>query len=74
MTRTLIRDLSSHLDQQVTIQGWLHKKRLLGGLNFLTVRDRSGIAQSLVSDKDELEKLRGLQVGTVVVMGREKPN
>lgn len=66
MTRTLIRDLSSHLDQQVTIQGWLHKKRLLGGLNFLTVRDRSGIAQSLVSDKDELEKLRGLQVGTVV--------
>ncbi len=66
MTRTLIRDLSSHIDQQVTIQGWLHKKRLLGGLNFLTVRDRSGIAQSLVSDKDELEKLRGLQVGTVV--------
>lgn len=66
MTRTLIRELPSKIDQTVTIHGWLHKKRLLGGLNFLTVRDRSGIAQCLVEDKDELEKLRGLQIGTVV--------
>lgn len=64
--RTLIRDLSAHVGEQVTIAGWLHKKRLLGGLNFLTVRDRSGIAQSLISEKDELEKLRGLQIGTVL--------
>jgi nondiscriminating aspartyl-tRNA synthetase len=64
--RTMIRDLSGHTGEQVTIHGWLHKKRLLGGLNFLTVRDRSGIAQSLIQDKDELEKLRGMQIGTVV--------
>ncbi len=64
--RTLVRELKDHVDQQVTIHGWLHKKRLLGGLNFLTVRDRSGLAQSLVDNKDELEKLRGLQIGTVV--------
>lgn len=64
--RTLIRDLSAHVGEQVTVAGWLHKKRLLGGLNFLTVRDRSGIAQALLSDKDELEKLRGLQIGTVL--------
>lgn len=66
MERTLIRDLASKTGQTVTIRGWLHKKRLLGGLNFLTVRDRSGIAQSLIEDKDEVEKLRGLQIGTVV--------
>ncbi len=64
--RTLVRELKDHIDSQVTIHGWLHKKRLLGGLNFLTVRDRSGLAQSLVDNKDELEKLRGLQIGTVV--------
>lgn len=66
MTRTLIRELAGKAGETVTIRGWLHKKRLLGGLNFLTVRDRSGLAQSLIEDKDEIEKLRGLQIGTVV--------
>lgn len=66
MNRTLIRDIPNHIGEQITIYGWLHKKRLLGGLNFLTVRDRSGLAQNLIDSKDELEKLRGLQIGTVV--------
>ena len=64
--RTLTRELSDKIGETVTVAGWLHKKRLLGGLNFLTIRDRSGIAQALVDNKDELEKLRGLQVGTVL--------
>lgn len=66
MERTLIRDIPAHVGQTITISGWLHKKRLLGGLNFLTLRDRTGLAQNLLDDKTELEKLRGLQVGTVV--------
>jgi nondiscriminating aspartyl-tRNA synthetase len=68
MTRTLIRDMSSHPGETVTIQGWLHKKRLLGGLNFITVRDRSGLAQSLIDTKEEVEKLRGLQTGTILAL------
>lgn len=64
--RTLTRDIAAAVGERVTVAGWLHKKRLLGGLNFLTIRDRSGIAQVLVDNKDELEKLRGLQVGTVL--------
>jgi len=65
MTRTLTNDIAGHIGETVTIQGWLHKKRLLGGLNFITLRDRSGLAQTLIVD-DELEKLRGLQIGTVL--------
>lgn len=66
MTRTLTRDIAKEPGKTITLQGWLHKKRLLGGLNFITVRDRSGIAQSLIQDKTEIEKLRGMQIGTVL--------
>jgi nondiscriminating aspartyl-tRNA synthetase len=48
------------------VEGWLHKKRLLGGLTFINVRDRSGLVQIVIKDKDEVEKLRGLQIGTVL--------
>jgi len=60
-----MKDIASHVGETVTIQGWLHKKRLLGGLNFITLRDRTGLAQNLVDNKEEIEKLRGLQTGTV---------
>ena len=65
MIRTLTSEISSKIGETVTIRGWLHKKRLMGGLNFITLRDRKGLAQTLV-EGDELEKLRGLQIGTVL--------
>jgi len=66
MIRTLVREIPSKIGETVTVCGWLHKKRLLGGLNFITIRDRSGLVQTLVEDKDELEKLRGMQIGTIL--------
>ena len=68
MNRILTKDLAQHVGETITIKGWLHKKRLLGGLNFITLRDRSGIAQTKIEDKDEVEKLRGMQIGTVLSM------
>lgn len=67
--RTLVRDLKA--GEKVVVKGWLHKKRLLGGLNFLTLRDRSGLVQMLVEDKEEMEKLRGMQIGTVLTVEGE---
>lgn len=66
MTRVLAKDAAAQVNQTITLQGWLHKKRLMGGLNFITLRDRSGLIQTLVDSKEELEKLRGLQTGTVL--------
>ncbi len=68
MIRTLARELSNSIDQTVTVRGWLHKKRLLGGLNFITLRDRSGLVQTLIENKDQIEKLRGLHIGTVLAL------
>lgn len=66
--RTLSSDLSKHIGKQVHVEGWLHKKRLLGGLTFVSVRDRRGLTQVVLQDKDEVEKLRGLQIGTVLTV------
>jgi len=64
--RTLAKEVITQVGKTVSIQGWLHKKRLLGGLTFINVRDRTGLIQVVVEDKDEVEKLRGLQIGTVL--------
>lgn len=66
MKRTLSGDVKEHIGKRVSISGWIHKKRLLGGLNFINIRDRHGLVQILVEEKAEVEKLRGLQIGTVV--------
>lgn len=66
MKRTLSSELKEQIGSQVTISGWIHKKRLMGGLTFINVRDRKGLVQVLTEDKDEVEKLRGLHIGTVL--------
>ncbi len=64
--RTLSDEVQKHIGEKIIIKGWLHKKRLLGGLTFINVRDRRGLVQVLIEDKTEVEKLRGLQIGTVL--------
>ena len=66
--RILSSDVAQHTGKQIHIEGWLHKKRLLGGLTFINVRDRRGLVQVVIKDKDEVEKLRGLQIGTVLAV------
>jgi aspartyl-tRNA synthetase len=45
MERTLIKDLPDHIDEQVTIQGWLHTLRDQKNMQFLIIRDRTGLVQ-----------------------------
>ena len=44
----------SHLNQNVLLYGWVHRRRDHGGVIFLDVRDREGIAQ-VVYDPDTVE-------------------
>jgi len=55
MERTLIKDLNQHIDQQVTVQGWLHTLRDQKNMQFLIIRDRTGLVQVAHYKKGDLE-------------------
>ncbi len=63
---------------QVTVAGWVHRTRDLGGLIFLQIRDRSGIVQAVIEpEKAELfakaETLRSEFVVSATGVIRNRP-
>lgn len=66
MERTLSAKLPALAGQKAKITGWLHKQRQMGGINFLVLRDRAGLAQVVVENPEEIAKLDGLYQGTIV--------
>ena len=47
----------AYLDQTVTLQGWVQKRRDLGGLIFVDLRDREGIVQLAFSEEINADAL-----------------
>ena len=52
MDHTYIKDIGSHVDEEVTLKGWLYNKRSSGGIRFLLLRDGTGIIQCVVRQQD----------------------
>jgi asparaginyl-tRNA synthetase len=73
-TSARIKDLSRHVGETVTIDGWLYNKRTSGKLQFPIVRDGSGFLQCVVSKKEVPEESwndsdRATQESTLRVTG-----
>lgn len=66
--RILSSELKNHIGETVAIAGWLYKKRELGGMTFLIIRDRHGLMQVLDDKSLESEKLKGLYPGTILTI------
>jgi aspartyl-tRNA synthetase len=68
----------SLLDQQVTLCGWVHRRRDHGGVIFIDLRDREGLAQ-VVFDPDHpdtfavAERVRGEYVLRITGQVRRRP-
>lgn len=67
MERTLAVELHHQIGQRVCVKGWLHALRKMGDVNFLILRDRSGIVQAVTSQQD-LAPLDGLQNETLIAV------
>ncbi|BEH14396.1 aspartate--tRNA ligase [Marinobacter shengliensis] len=68
----------SHIDQEVTLCGWVHRRRDHGGVIFLDLRDRDGMSQVVVDpDTPEsfalAEKVRSEFVVKVTGRVRRRP-
>jgi nondiscriminating aspartyl-tRNA synthetase len=79
-TRILARHLPQHIGERVLLQGWLHHQRHLKAVDFLLLRDRSGITQVVVESPDVREQLAScphetvLAVTGTVVASSQAPN
>jgi asparaginyl-tRNA synthetase len=72
--QTYIRDAAAHVGTEVTIKGWLYSRTDKGRLQFLLVRDGSGLIQAVVFKKnvspEAFEAARTLsQESSLVVTG-----
>ena len=48
--RVRTTEIPAHLGQRVRVQGWMQTLRLLGGINFVIVRDGWGTVQAVTED------------------------
>nr|MDA3949810.1 OB-fold nucleic acid binding domain-containing protein [Spirochaeta sp.] len=51
--RVLAADISAHQGQEITVSGWVHRIRNLGGVSFVMLRDRSGLVQVVYDSEPE---------------------
>lgn len=57
MSRVLTSQLARHVGESVSVSGWLHRWRPMGGFGFLVVRDRTGTAQVVVDSPEMLDSV-----------------
>ncbi|WP_194837052.1 aspartate--tRNA(Asn) ligase [Nocardia sp. XZ_19_369] len=50
----------------VTVEGWIHRRRQLATVTFVVLRDRSGVAQAVVTDPQVREQVSALPEETVI--------
>ena len=66
ISRTMAADLPGQTGQRATIAGWLHRKRQLKSMTFLIVRDRTGLAQAVLTEPDAIAAAARLPEETVL--------
>lgn len=51
MKRILINKLNNYIENEVKIEGWIHRIRVLKSITFIILRDRTGLVQCVIDNK-----------------------
>ena len=73
MKRVLLKNLKEKLNEEVMVQGWVHRIRALKNVIFLIVRDRSGLVQCVADKSINISDLKNeavIQVEGIVQPGK----
>lgn len=78
VSRVLAADLPLHAGEPATIAGWVHRRRQLKSVSFLVVRDRTGVAQVVLTGPaaealDDLPEETVVQVDGLVTASSQAP-
>ena len=52
MKRIMINQLNNYINEKVQIKGWIHRIRKLKSVTFIILRDRTGLVQCVVNNKE----------------------
>ncbi|HEX3682329.1 MAG TPA: aspartate--tRNA(Asn) ligase [Bryobacteraceae bacterium] len=66
MNRIPLAKLDQHVNETIRVSGWMHNFRRLSKVGFLLLRDVTGTAQIVVTEKDQLDALSALQDESVL--------
>ena len=64
-------EVGQHVGQRVRLRGWVHNLRLLGGVNFLVLRDGWGTVQAVTQELADLAPLTDSGLGAESVIALE---
>ncbi len=71
MNRTLVSDVKNHIGEEIKLQGWVYQIRPLGKIKFLILRDRTGIVQTIILNK-EIDISNVERESVVTIYGKPK--
>ncbi len=66
MERILSDEIAQHQGKQIMLKGWIYNTRIFKDFAFVILRDRRGLVQCVLNKPEELEKIKDVQVETVI--------